>query len=160
MSYKASLACAGAFAAAASLTGTAFAADLSPPPPHRRFRSSPGPASTLAGRSATPGAKTTFLVRDIDDDLLAGGTFSHGPQGVIGGGHVGYNLQHNQWLVLGLEASVDGTSFSNTLAVPVNDFASDTPGSITATDKGNVQGSLRGRLGIAFDRVSSMAREA
>jgi opacity protein-like surface antigen len=33
MSYKASLACAGAFAAAAILAGSAFAADLAPPPP-------------------------------------------------------------------------------------------------------------------------------
>jgi outer membrane immunogenic protein len=72
---------------------------------------------------------------------------SQTPQGVIGGGHVGYNLQYNRWLVLGLEGS------RHTLAVPVNDVFGDTPGSITATDKGNVQGSVRGRIGIAFDRA-------
>jgi hypothetical protein len=41
----------------------------------------------------------TFLNTSI------GGT----PSGVIGGGHLGYQLQINQW-VLGVEGSVDGTS--------------------------------------------------
>jgi hypothetical protein len=69
---------------------------------------------------------------------------------VIGGGHVGYNLQYNRWLVLGIEGSVDGTSLSHTVAVPVNDVFGDTPGSITARSEVNVQGSVRGRIGIAF----------
>jgi outer membrane immunogenic protein len=72
---------------------------------------------------------------------------------VIGGGHVGYNLQYNRWLVLGIEGSVDGTSLSHTVAVPVNDVFGDTPGSITARSEVNVQGSVRGRIGIAFDRA-------
>jgi outer membrane immunogenic protein len=79
---------------------------------------------------------------------LAGGTFSHTPQGVIGGAHVGCNLQYNQWAVLGLEGSVDGTSLSKTLVVPLNDFMGDTPGSITTTSQANVQGSIRGRLAL------------
>ena len=133
MSYKASLACAGAFAAAASLAGSAFAAEPAPSPP-RQFRSLLGTASMLAARSATPGAATPSPGRGIsNDDELAAGTFSQTPQGVIGGAHVGYNLQYNQWLVFGIEGSVDGTSLSHTLAVPVNDVVGDTPGSITAT---------------------------
>ena len=72
---------------------------------------------------------------------------------MIGGAHVGYNLQYNRWLVLGVEGSVDGTSLSHTLTVPVNDIFGDTPGSITARSEGNVQGSVRGRIGIAFDRA-------
>ena len=32
---------------------------------------------------------------------------------MIGGAHVGYQYQINQW-VLGLEGSIDGTSLSNT----------------------------------------------
>lgn len=148
MSYKASMACAGAFAAAATLAGTAFAAE--PPPP--------APIFTWSGLYV--GAQIGYAWgRDpvswsgiSEDDELAGGTFSHSPQGVIGGAHIGYNLQINQWVV-GLEGSVDGTSLNNTLVVPVNDFVGDTPGSITASSKPNVQGSLRGRLGIAFDRA-------
>ena len=93
-----------------------------------------------------------------NDDELAAGTFSQTPQGVIGGAHVGYNLQYNQWLVLGLEGSVDGTSLSHTFAVPVNDVFGDTPGSITARSEGDVQGSLRGRIGIAGKIRNGKAR--
>jgi outer membrane immunogenic protein len=152
MSYKASLACAGAFAAAATLAGTAFAADLTPPPP-------PVPIFTwnglyVGGHIGYAWGRDPVTWSGIsNDDELAGGTFSHTPQGVIGGAHVGYNLQYNQWLVLGIEGSVDGTSLSHTLAVPVNDVFGDTPGSITARSEGNVQGSVRGRIGIAFDRA-------
>jgi outer membrane immunogenic protein len=55
--------------------------------------------------------------------------------------------------VLGIEGSVDGTSLNHTAQVAVNDIVGDTPGSITATSKADVQGSVRGRIGIAFDRV-------
>ena len=151
MSYKASMACAGAFAAAATLAGTAFAAEPAPLPP-------PIPIFTwnglyVGGQIGYAWGRDPVTWSGIsNDDELAGGTFSHNPQGVIGGAHVGYNFQINQW-VLGLEGSVDGTSLSNTLVVPVNDFVGDTPGSVTASSKPNVQGSLRGRLGIAFDRA-------
>jgi outer membrane immunogenic protein len=152
MSYKASLACAGAFAVAATLSGSAFAAEPAPLPP-------PVPIFTwtglyVGGQIGYAWGRDPVSWSGISsDDELAAGTFSQTPQGVIGGAHVGYNLQYNQWLVLGVEGSVDGTSLSHTLAVPVNDIFGDTPGSITATDKGNVQGSLRGRIGIAFDRA-------
>jgi outer membrane immunogenic protein len=152
MSKKASMACAGAFAAAATIAGSAFAADLAPPPP-------PAPIFTWTGLYVGGQIGYAFGQDPVswlgisEDDELAGGTFSHTPQGVIGGAHAGYNLQYNQWAVLGLEGSVDGTSLSHTLVVPLNDFVGDTPGSITATSRANVQGSLRGRIGIAFDRA-------
>jgi hypothetical protein len=152
MSYKASLACAGAFAVAATLSGTAFAAEPAPLPP-------PVPIFTwsglyVGGQIGYAWGRDPVTWSGIsNDDELAAGTFSHTPQGVIGGAQVGYNLQYNQWLVLGLEGSVDGTSLSHTLAVPVNDVFGDTPGSITGRSEGNVQGSVRGRIGIAFDRA-------
>jgi outer membrane immunogenic protein len=152
MSYKASMACAGVFAAAASLASSAFAAEPLPAPP-------PVPIFTWNGLYV--GAQIGYAWGHdpvswsgiSNDDELAEGTFSQTPQGVVGGAHVGYNLQYSQWLVLGIEGSVDGTSLSNTLVVPVNDVFGDTPGSITASSKPNVQGSLRGRVGIAFDRA-------
>ena len=152
MSKKASMACAGAFAAVATIAGSAFAADLAPPPP-------PAPIFTWTGLYVGGQIGYAFGQDPVswlgisEDDELAGGTFSHTPQGVIGGAHAGYNLQYNQWAVLGLEGSVDGTGLSHTLVVPLNDFVGDTPGSITATSRANVQGSLRGRIGIAFDRA-------
>jgi outer membrane immunogenic protein len=81
----------------------------------------------------------------------ANGAFSSNPQGVIGGAHVGYNLQINQW-VFGLEGSVDGTSMSGTSTFGVADNLGGT-GSITASTSSDVQGSIRGRVGVAFDRA-------
>ncbi len=152
MSYKASLACAGAFAAAATLSGTAFAADLAPPPP-------PVPIFTwsglyVGGQIGYAFGKDPVAWSGISSaDVLATGTFGNRPQGVIGGAHVGYNLQYNPWLVLGIEGSVDGTSLSSTAVVSVNDIAGATPGNFTSASKASVQGSIRGRIGIAFDRV-------
>src|SRR5208337_2174620 len=79
----------------------------------------------------------TFLTTSI------GGT----PSGVIGGANVGYNLQVNQW-VIGLEGSVDGTSLSNTSAAFFPDGTT-----ITAHSTADIQGSIRGKLGIVWDRA-------
>ncbi|HUI22652.1 MAG TPA: outer membrane beta-barrel protein [Methylocella sp.] len=77
------------------------------------------------------------------------------PNGVIGGANVGYNYQFNQltWfsssgIVLGIEGSVDGTSLSNTgvAAFPDGTLA-------TVHSNSDVQGGIRGRLGIAWDRL-------
>jgi len=74
--------------------------------------------------------------------------FTLNPQGLIGGAHVGYNLQFGQWVV-GLEGSVDGTTLSETV------FAGGVCplfcGNITT--RSGIQGSIRARAGIAFDRV-------
>jgi outer membrane immunogenic protein len=81
----------------------------------------------------------------------ASGAFSTNPQGVIGGAHVGYNLQINQW-VLGLEGSVDGTSLSGTSTFGVADTLGGA-GTVTASTRSDVQGSIRGRVGVAWDRA-------
>ncbi len=81
--------------------------------------------------------------------------------GIIGGGHIGY-LFSTQSLpvigsllgangsfgfgtagVIGLEGDVDGTSARTTYAL----------GGFSDSARENIQGSIRGRLGIAFDRV-------
>jgi outer membrane immunogenic protein len=73
----------------------------------------------------------------------AGGT----PNGVIGGANVGFNYQINQW-VFGLEGTVDGTSLSNTAVAAFPDGSS-----VSAQTTADIQGSIRGRLGIAWDRA-------
>jgi len=150
MSLKTTLACAGVFAAAANLAGSSYAAEPLPPPT---------PLFTWTGLYV--GGQIGYAWEHdpvswsgiSNDNDFATGTFSHAPQGVIGGAHAGYNLQYNPWLVFGIEGSVDGTSLSHTLAVPVNDFVGDTPGTLTSTSQASVQGSLRGRIGVAFDRL-------
>jgi outer membrane immunogenic protein len=87
-------------------------------------------------------------------------TFSFNTNGVIGGAHVGYNLQLNQF-VIGLEGDVDGSSLSNTQtgvifpggAVAARILPANTIIPVTVSGHLNVQGSIRGRLGYAWDRV-------
>jgi len=67
---------------------------------------------------------------------------SYTPNGVVGGAHVGYNYQINQF-VLGLEGDVEGTSIDSSYS----------PGGALYRTQIPVQGSIRGRLGLAFDRV-------
>jgi outer membrane immunogenic protein len=64
------------------------------------------------------------------------------PNGVVGGGHVGYNLQLDQF-VAGLEGDVEGTGISRTFS----------PGGVIYNTSISAQGSIRARLGVAFDRV-------
>jgi outer membrane immunogenic protein len=66
---------------------------------------------------------------------------------VIGGAHAGYNVQFNQF-VLGVEGSVDWTDLRDTSVVGICPLFCGT--FMTKTD---VQGSIRGRAGIAFDRA-------
>jgi outer membrane immunogenic protein len=64
------------------------------------------------------------------------------PNGVVGGGHIGYNLQLNQF-VAGLEGDVEGTGIDRSFS----------PGGALYDTSIPVQGSIRGRLGVAFDRA-------
>ena len=64
------------------------------------------------------------------------------PNGVLGGAHVGYNFQMNQF-VAGLEGDVEGTGISRKFS----------PGGVLYSTQIPVQGSICGRLGVAFDRV-------
>jgi outer membrane immunogenic protein len=142
------LASVGAFA----LTGSAaFAADLpyrAPPPVYLP----PPPIFTWTGIyiGGQIGYAWTSGNNQFDgfvDDTFVDSSFGGTPSGVIGGGHVGFNYQINQW-VLGLEGSVDGTSLSNTAVLAFPDGST-----LTAHSTADIQGSIRGRLGIAWDRV-------
>jgi len=62
-------------------------------------------------------------------------------KGVVGGGQVGYNWQTGN-VVFGLEADIQATGQKNTATV----------GGVTFTDKLPWFATLRGRLGLAFDR--------
>jgi outer membrane immunogenic protein len=148
---------------AVALSGSAaLAADLpsrAPPPP---VYLPPAPIFTwtgiyIGGQVGYAWADTHEQVRGFAgftgvgpiffDDALGGS-----PNGVIGGAHVGYNYQIPGWswfsssgIVIGLEGSVDGTSMSRTVIAP--DIG------LTARTRAEVQGSIRGRVGFAWDRV-------
>ncbi|HXW72040.1 MAG TPA: outer membrane protein [Methylocella sp.] len=133
---------------AIATTGFALAAEPLPPP----AAPPPPPAFTWTGLyaglqvggawsqdryysqfSGAPGGVPFFLTNSVTQNL----------SGVIGGVHLGYNLQWNQWLV-GLEGSVDGTSQQGTILDGVT--------GIGDQERAEIQGSIRLRAGFTWDR--------
>jgi outer membrane immunogenic protein len=148
---------------ALAITGSAFAAEPLPPPPP------PVPIFTWTGLYAgiqvgyawDEDAVTVSSVAPGPPPFLAVSSFTVSPSGFIGGAHLGYNKQIDQWLlglnwVIGLEGTVDGTTvnttrdsffFASALGTPTGPFG------FSLNPRSDVQGSARLRLGIAFDRV-------
>jgi outer membrane immunogenic protein len=75
-----------------------------------------------------------------------------GYEGFLGGVQLGYNWQWDK-IVLGVEADVQGASIGG--AAAVDTFTSPGFGTIvgTTTNKMDAFGTIRGRVGVAFDRV-------
>lgn len=129
--------------ALAAVIGSAAAADLpsrAAPPAYV-----PPPAFTwtglyLGGQVGYGWGKDSFSAQSPNSAFFATGSTS--PSGVVGGAFVGYNLQLGQY-VAGVEGDAEGTSISKS------------SGGILGTQKTKipVQGSIRLRLGVAFDRA-------
>ncbi len=130
---------------AIAIAGSAFAADLpdrGPPPVYLP----PPPIFTWSGLYI--GAQIGYAwgsdpIDEVDTAFGDHAFFNTKPKGVIGGAHVGYNLQYAQW-VAGLEGTVDGTDLKGTRT---------SAGGVSIGTRTKVQGSIRGRIGVAFDRV-------
>jgi outer membrane immunogenic protein len=146
---------------AVALAGTALAADLpsrAPPPVYVP----PVPIFTWTGFyvGGQVGYAWGTSNGNVGDNFGDFATFSLNNSGVIGGGHVGYNLQLNQW-VIGLEGDVDGSSLSKTFTgfivpgglIATRIFPVNTVVPVTVQTSLDLQGSIRGRLGYAWDRV-------
>ncbi len=69
---------------------------------------------------------------------------NYNQSGVVGGGHIGYNYQINQF-VLGIEGDVEGSNFEGS-----GNYSGST---YTLHTEINIQESIRGRLGYAWDRL-------
>jgi outer membrane immunogenic protein len=137
-------------------TGAAKAADLpsyAPPPVYVP----PAPIFTWTGLYV--GAQVGYGWGEESSNILNPGGLQGGvvapaafipynlnPQGVIGGGHLGYNLQINQWVV-GVEIDINGTSLSQTQLIGVPPFYAG-----NAKVSTSLQGSIRPRIGLAWDR--------
>jgi outer membrane immunogenic protein len=154
------LATATAFAVASA--ATVLAADL----PRPVYRAPPPPPSPYNWTGFYLGANVGGGWGHESHELFNGipgnseGGFTHDPRGVIGGGQVGYNLQFAPWFgwgtgtVLGIEADIQASS----QRASVNgSFTDPIFGPVTFTggveDKLEWFGTVRGRAGIAFDRV-------
>lgn len=127
------------------LTGSAFAADLTPPSPVPVFTWT---GAYIGGQVGYAWASGTNTVSGVDpySGVAFASPIRQTPNGVIGGANVGYNIQLNQW-VIGIEGSVDGTSLTNSGSLAFPDGTG-----LTAHTSIPLQGSIRGRLGFAWDR--------
>ncbi|MGH6847532.1 MAG: outer membrane protein [Methylocella sp.] len=131
---------------AIAIAGSAFAADLpyrGPPPVYLP----PPPIFTWGGLYVGGQIGYAWGSDPIDVVDITGASpeafFNDKPNGVIGGAHVGYNLQIAQW-VAGLEGTVDGSSLTGSRTSATG---------VTMSVRTETQGSIRARIGVAFDRV-------
>ena len=136
----------------ATISDGGFANGFTPPPPAP-------PATAGDVGPARPAAVADPAIPFIPYSYSDFNRINNNASGVIGGAHVGYNYQINQF-VLGLEGDVDGSSLSKTANfAPFSNYYQDyIPISIHSNL--GVQGSIRGRLGYAFDRVLVYATAA
>jgi outer membrane immunogenic protein len=146
---------------AVSLVGSALAADRpsrAPPPVY----SSTEPVFTwtgiyLGGQIGYAWTESNSYIESVGHSVLGDAFYDfYYPQsnahGLIGGGHLGYNLQINGW-VLGLEGDLDGSSLRETTNFsPYSNYYQDHIPTTVQSDLG-VQSSIRGRVGVAFDHV-------
>ncbi len=87
------------------------------------------------------GTSTTGLAATAGGPVVIG-LPNYSPSGVVGGAHIGYNYQIGP-LVAGLEGEVDGTNYKGGNTVP----------GFTYGTREDIEGSIRGRLGYAFDHA-------
>ncbi len=131
----------------AALTVTALAADLpsripaAPPPPPLFTWTGLYVGGQVGYQWSAESSPQIYSLTGVG----GAGQPNYNQSGVIGGGHIGYNWQFNQF-VLGIEGDVEGTNFEGT-----GNFGA--AGALALHTEINVQGSVRGRLGYAWDRL-------
>jgi outer membrane immunogenic protein len=125
--------------------GSAFAADL--PNTKEAPVYAPPPPPVFSWTGVYIGGQVGYQWGSASPSLVTPGAAYTGLpgnnlDGVVGGGHVGYNLQVQQF-VFGLEGDVDGSNYSG----------GNSNGAVAYTTREPVEASIRGRIGYAWDRV-------
>ena len=148
--------------ALAAISGTAFAADL----PSRRAPPVyiPPPIPIFSWTGFYVGGDVGYAFgKDLATQYPAGGTpvaFNVGRRSaIIGGAHVGYNFSTQSLpllsglgsiggggLVVGVEGDITGSDYQGTQNFPG-------ARTLSERDSSDVQGSIRGRVGVAVDRA-------
>ncbi len=129
-----------AFAALLLTSGSAFAADLAPAPVE--------PVTPVTAYNWTGFYIGAHAGADFGQGKIGGAKFDGA--GFLGGLHAGYNEEFDGGWVVGLEGDIDYSSFSKNKNVTVIDDA--VAVGTRAEFKNEWQGSVRARLGYAFDR--------
>jgi outer membrane immunogenic protein len=154
----------GALPLGASLASAADLPSLTPP----TAAVAPPPAFTWTGGYAGSNIGVGFLDSRADPACInpAGVSLGNGcaiaprfnlhSAGFIGGMQSGYNLQFNS-IVVGVESDIQGAgidkSTSSTGTFPQTGGTFTAPGTITAKERLDYFGTVRGRVGYAYDRL-------
>jgi outer membrane immunogenic protein len=120
-----------AVASAADLPTTKGAPIYTPPPP---------PIFTWTGLYI--GVQAGYEFGHSSTVAAGAGLPGYNPSGIDGGAHIGYNYQIGQF-VAGLETDVNGSNYRG----------SNTFGALGYNTTDDIDGSVRGRLGVAWDRA-------
>ncbi|MGH6847531.1 MAG: outer membrane protein [Methylocella sp.] len=156
-----------ASAGALALTGAAFAADLPSRGPPPVFLPPPPVFSWtglyLGGQMGyawgnDSGNVNDFAIDPTDGDTIGtqfAGSQNSSPSGAIGGAHIGYNWQINQF-VLGVEANVDATNYQgfstlNNTTTFFDEGGFFDAGAMRNDIRSTIQGAFRGRVGWAWN---------
>ncbi len=135
------LALAAACVTLASLPG--YAADLgrpAPAPPAGSY----APPPVMLWNGFYIGAHAGYGSGNSSANLLAGAlTPSPKPDGIFGGGQIGYNFQFSPNWVLGIEADISGADFKDTTVI----------GGVNTRAHMDLFGTVRGRIGYAFNNL-------
>ena len=129
------------------LATSAVAADLGPYPRGGSIKDEPIPVRLFSWTGFYFGAQIGYAWADIDarSGPITGynQSYSYDADGVLGGGHVGYNWQRDRF-VFGIEADIEAADISGTGI-----------GTLGYTHQTEIDwlGSVRGRLGVAHDRT-------
>jgi outer membrane immunogenic protein len=154
LGFKRTLICSAALLAGATMT--AMAADLPGPPP-----AYPPPQAPAAYIPVAPafswtgfylGGNAGYGWSSGSGNMILGlgaDTFNVSGNGFLGGGQVGFNYQWSN-IVFGIEGDFQGTTGKGTLT---NGGGALAAGALNATAKDPWFGTVRGRLGYAWDRV-------
>ncbi|MEW6438609.1 MAG: outer membrane protein [Pseudomonadota bacterium] len=98
----------------------------------------------VGGQIGIQWGDTSWDRYDPTDTIFIDSEFPYRTNGVVGGGHIGYNYQVNQF-VFGVEGDVEGTNFNGNGTSNGNNWAN--------TIRSNIEASIRARAGIAFDQL-------
>lgn len=159
---------------AAALAGSALAADLPVREPPPVFVPPPPPPFTWSGPYVGGHVGYTWgnYKGDLADNFGDFTSFNTGFDGFIGGGHIGWNWDSNQYgrflpglgldlshWIIGIEGDVDGTAANRTVSqfVSANGFFPGFFPLVNASANIGVQASVRGRIGYAWDRLMIFA---
>lgn len=134
-----------------ALTAAANAADLSQAPSAVSYKDAPSYGVNWSGLYVGVNGGYGWDASNIASKIPAG--LGVKPEGGFGGGQIGYNVQKDK-LVFGVEADFQGAGItgSKSQLLPPNAPADR---GLTLTDKSTLDwfGTVRGRVGYAFDRT-------